>query len=97
MKFSSLGKAMQELHILGLDDLDIAILHQVDVGQFTQVGHIITSCAGRASPATVHSRITKKLLNAKLVKLKPCPADKRVKYVELGSKFWSLADKLVGV
>lgn len=97
MKFNSLGKAIKELQALGLDDLDVMIMHQVNVGQYTTVSEIITSCAGRASQATVHGRITKKLVDAKLLKLKPCPSDKRMKYVELGSQFWNLADKLVGV
>ena len=97
MKFSSLGKAIKELQSIGLDDLDIMIMHQVNVGQYTTVGEIITGCANRASPATVHGRITKKLVDAKLLKLKLSPADKRVKYVELGSQFWNLADKLVRI
>lgn len=94
MKFNTLGKAVRELQALGLDDLDIAIIYHVNVGTYTTVGEILLDCKDIASPATIHGRLTKKLVKAKILKLAQAQNDGRTKYVELGSKFENLAELL---
>ena len=48
-----------------------------------------------ASPANIHYRLTKDLIKLKMVRLKTCKEDARVKYVVKGSKF-DVMDKYLG-
>jgi hypothetical protein len=97
MKFNTLGKAVRELQALGLDDLDIAIIYHVNVGAYTTVGDIVLECGDVASPATIHTRLTKKLVKAKILQLVHSEEDGRTKYVELGSKFEKLSELIGGI
>lgn len=97
MKFNTLGKAVKKLQDIGLDDIDIAILYQVDNNEEIIVSDILLKCADVASPATLHSRLSKKLINAKLLQLKASKTDGRTKYVVKGSKFEAMESKLGGL
>jgi len=48
-----------------------------------------------ASPASIHYRLTKDLIKLKMVRLKTCKEDARVKYVVKGCKF-DVMDKYLG-
>lgn len=96
MKFSTLGKAVRKLNDIGLDDVDIAILHRVDSNDNVMVKDIMAEC-DFASPATLHGRLTKKLVRAKLLKLESSRDDARTKYVVKGAKFHKLEEVLGGL
>lgn len=93
MKFSNLGKAVSKLNDIGLDAIDIAILYRASTQDNVMVKDIMAECAF-ASPATLHSRLAKKLVKAKLLKLEQCKEDGRTKYVVKGVKFHKLDDLL---
>jgi hypothetical protein len=94
MKFDTLGKAVVAMNAIGLDSLDLMIIHLVKVGQWTTVGNIVTECLDIASQANVHRRIKHKLVPAKILRLEESKEDGRTKYVHLGDKFSKIADKL---
>lgn len=97
MKFNTLGKAIRKLQDIGLDDIDIAILYHVDNNEEVTVGDILVDCGDVASPATLHSRLSKKLIKAKLLQLKASKDDGRTKYVVKGIKFDAMESKLGGL
>lgn len=97
MKFNTLGKAIRKLQDIGLDDIDIAILYHVDNNEEVTVGDILVDCGDVASPATLHTRLSKKLIKAKLLQLKASKDDGRNKYVVKGSKFDAMESKLGGL
>lgn len=97
MKFNTLGKAVKKLQDIGLDDIDIAILYHVESNAEVTVGDIIEDCANVASPATLHGRLSKKLIKSKLLQLKASKTDGRTKYVVKGSKFDAMESKLGGL
>lgn len=97
MKFNTLGKAVKKLQDIGLDDIDIAILYHVESNEDVTVGDILLDCADVASPATLHSRLSKKLIKAKLLQLKASKDDGRTKYVVKGCKFDAMESKLGGL
>jgi hypothetical protein len=94
MKFDTLGKAVVAMYAIGLDTLDLMIIHLIKVGKFPTVGDVINECADIASPTTVHKRIKHKLIPAKILALEESTVDGRTKYVTLGEKFNKVADKL---
>ena len=94
MKFNTFGKAVVAMNAIGLDTLDLMIIHLIEVGSYTTVGNLVTECLDIASPATVHGRIKHKLVPAKILKLEESKEDGRTKYVHLGEKFNKIADKL---
>jgi hypothetical protein len=94
MKFDTLGKAVVSMYAVGIDTLDIMIIHLVKVGQWTTVGQLVNECADIASQANVHRRIKHKLVPAKILRLEESKEDGRTKYVHLGEKFSKIADKL---
>lgn len=94
MKFNSLGSGVRKLKDIGLDAIDIAILHKVCTEENVMVKDIMADC-DFASPATLHTRLTKKLIKAKLLDTQDCKEDGRTKYVVKGSKFYKL-DELLG-
>lgn len=96
MKFSALGKAVSKLNSIGLDAIDIAILYRVDSEENVMVKDIMATC-DFASPATLHTRLTKKLVKAKLLRLDQCKVDGRTKYVVKGAKFYKLEETLGGL
>jgi hypothetical protein len=97
MKFNTLGKAIKKLQEIGLDDIDIAILYHVDNNEEVTVGDILLDCGDVASPATLHSRLSKKLIKAKLLQLKASKEDGRNKFVVKGVKFDAMESKLGGL
>ena len=94
MKFDTFGKAVVAMHAIGIDTLDIMIIHLIKVGQWTTVGDLVTECLDIASPATIHIRIKHKLVPLKILRLEESKEDGRTKYVHLGEKFNKVADKL---
>ena len=94
MKFNTLGKGVVAMHAIGLDALDIMIIHLVEVGQWTTVTNLVNECLDIASPAKVHNRIKNKLVATKILRLEESKEDGRTKYVHLGDKFNKIADKL---
>lgn len=96
MKFSTLGKAVSKFKDIGLDAIDIAILYKVESEENVMVKNIMEQC-DVASPATLHTRLTKKLVKAKLLKLEQCKEDGRTKYVVKGAKFNKLEEALGGL
>ena len=94
MKFDTLGKAIVSMHAIGVDTLDIMIIHLVKVGQWTTVTNLVNECFDIASPATIHNRIKHKLVPAKILRLEESKEDGRTKYVHLGEKFSKIAGKL---
>jgi hypothetical protein len=84
----------------GLDNTDLAILAVVsekwDEGREVRVTDVTRKLnVGVGSPANVHFRLTKDLVDLKLVALLPNPEDARVKFVVKGKKFDAL-DKYIG-
>ena len=51
MKFDTLGKAVVAMNAIGLDTLDIMIIHLIKVGQWTTVTNLVNECLDIASPA----------------------------------------------
>lgn len=83
-----------------LDNTDLAILSVVsekwDEGREVRVTDVTRKLnSGVGSPANVHFRLTKDLVDLGLVALQPSPEDARVKFVVRGKKFDTL-DKYVG-
>jgi len=96
MKFSALGKAVSKLNSIGLDAIDIAILYRVESEEQVMVKDIMATC-DFASPATLHTRLSKKLVKSKLLKLETSKLDRRTKYVVKGVKFSKLEEVLGGL
>ena len=80
-----------------LDVIDIQILGMMsqkwDEGRDVRVTDVTLKFAKElASPASIHYRLTKDLVELKLIKLQQSDDDARVKFVVKGSKFDALND-----
>ena len=79
----------------GLDEVDIQMLGLLSAKWAKNEDVRVTDLTLKygkmiASPASIHYRITKDLVDRKMLKLKPSPDDARVKFVVSGKAFDSL-------
>jgi hypothetical protein len=85
-----------------IDEIDIKLLATLsgrwNVGREVRVTDL-TIVLGKelGSPANLHYRITKALVDAKLIKLKVSKEDARVKHIVQGAQFYSLTKFLEGL
>jgi hypothetical protein len=85
-----------------LDDTDIQILgvmsEKWDEGKDVRVTDLTLKFGKSvASPANIHYRLTKDLVDLKLIKLQQSGEDARVKFVVKGTKFDALEEYLGGI
>jgi hypothetical protein len=85
-----------------LDDTDIQILgvmsEKWDEGRDVRVTDLTLKFGKSvASPANIHYRLTKDLVDLKLIKLQQSEEDARVKFVVKGTKFDALEEYLGGI
>lgn len=101
---SNLTKLMNDVEKIktefGLDNTDLAILSVVsekwDENRNVRVTDVTRKLnSGVGSPANVHFRLTKDLVDLRLVALTPNPEDAREKFVVRGKKF-DVLDKFIG-
>ena len=101
---SNLTKLMNDVEKIktefGLDNTDLAILSVVsekwDENRNVRVTDVTRKLnGGVGSPANVHFRLTKDLVDLRLVALTPNPEDAREKFVVKGKKF-DVLDKFIG-
>jgi hypothetical protein len=92
MKVEKLGTTLGLVHArFGIDSIDLVLLA---TGIDERVTDVLLDCKHLGSPANLHSRLTKKLVKKKLVKLTPCENDARVKYVTEGTRLKELEEIL---
>ena len=92
MKVEKRGNTLNMVHAkFGIDSIDLMLL---GVGMNERVTNVLEDCKHLGSPANLHSRLTKKLVKKKLVKLTPCDSDARVKYVTEGARLKDLEEIL---
>jgi hypothetical protein len=89
-------------HKFSLDDIDIQILGVMsakwDEGRDVRVTDLTLKFGKTvASPASIHYRLTKDLVDLKFIKLQPSEEDARVKFVIKGTKFDALEEYLGGI
>jgi hypothetical protein len=89
-------------HKFNLDDIDIQILGVMsakwDEGREVRVTDLTLKFGKTvASPASIHYRLTKDLVDLKLIKLQLSEEDARVKFVVKGTKFDALEEYLGGI
>jgi hypothetical protein len=89
-------------HKFSLDDIDIQILGVMsakwDEGRDVRVTDLTLKFGKTvASPASIHYRLTKDLVDLKLIKLQQSEDDARVKFVVKGTKFDALEEYLGGI
>ena len=88
MKVEKIGNTLSMVHAkFGIDSIDLMLL---GVGMNERVTNVLEDCKHLGSLANLHSRLTKKLVKKKLVKLTSCTADARVKYVTEGARLKEL-------
>lgn len=85
-----------------LDDIDIQILGVMsakwDGGRDVRVTDLTLKFGKTvASPASIHYRLTKDLVDLKFIKLQQSEEDARVKFVVKGTKFDALEEYLGGI
>ena len=84
MKVEKIGNTLGMVHAkFGIDNIDLMLL---GVGMNERVTSVLEDCKHLGSMANLHSRLTKKLVKKKLVKLQSSEEDGRVKYVVEGSR-----------
>lgn len=86
----------------GLDDIDIQILglmaEKWQQGKDVRVTDMTLKFAkDLASPANVHYRLTKDLVDLKLIKLETSEEDARVKHILKGARFKALEEYVGGL
>ena len=92
MKVEKIGNTLGMVHAkFGIDNIDLMLL---GVGMNERVTNVLEDCKHLGSMANLHSRLTKKLVKKKLVKLQSSDEDGRVKYVVGGSRLKELEEIL---
>lgn len=92
MKVEKISNTLGLVHAkFGIDSIDLMLL---GIGLNERVTNVLEDCRHLGSPANLHSRLTKKLVKKKLVKLTPSDTDARVKYVTEGAKLKELEEIL---
>lgn len=92
MKVEKIGNILGMVHAkFGIDNIDLMLL---GLGMNGRVTNVLEDCKHLGSMANLHSRLTKKLVKKKLVKLQSSEEDGRVKYVVEGSRLKELEEIL---